>query len=60
MPQFTYTGDEGRYYPTLGLAPVPGETYDLPKDPGDGRWDAAKTQTKKSAGRAPEKEGSDA
>jgi hypothetical protein len=58
--QLTYTGDEGRYYPTLGLAPQPGETYDLPGDPGDGCWDAAKNQVKK-AGRAPEKEqGSDA
>ncbi|MER6064830.1 hypothetical protein ABT167_27385 [Streptomyces sp. NPDC001792] len=53
--QLTYTGDEGRYYPTLGLAPVPGETYDLPENPGDGNWDAAKTQVKK-AGRAPEKD----
>lgn len=59
MPAFTYTGDEGRYYPRLGLAPQPGQTYDLDEDPGDGRWDAAKPQTKKSAAR-PEKEGSDA
>jgi len=58
--QLTYTGDAGRYYPTLALHPVPGETYDLPADPGDGRWEAAKTQTIKKAGARPEKEGSDA
>ncbi|MGW1892144.1 hypothetical protein ACWCP6_18070 [Streptomyces sp. NPDC002004] len=57
--QLTYTGDEGRYYPTLGLAPEPGESYDLPKDPGDGYWDAVKTQAKKTGARS-EKEGSDA
>lgn len=61
--QLTYTGDVGRYYPTLALHPTPGETYDLEADPGDGRWKPSKTQTahtSKKAGRAPEKEGSDA
>lgn len=58
--QLTYTGDEGRYYPTLGLAPEPGETYDLPADPGDGYWDAAKTQPKKATAASVKKEGSDA
>ncbi len=40
MPGFTYTGDAGRYYPALALTPVPGQVYDLAKDPGDGRWTA--------------------
>lgn len=56
MPQLTYTGDEGRYYPALGLAPTPGETYELPRNPGDGNWDAAKTQAKKTHRPAPEKD----
>jgi hypothetical protein len=38
MPRFTYTGDQGRYYPTLGLAPETGQAYELTADPGDGRW----------------------
>lgn len=58
--QLTYTGDEGRYYPTLGLAPQPGETYDLPDDPGDGCWDATKSQVKKASAAPQKKEGSDA
>ncbi|MDH6123443.1 hypothetical protein [Kitasatospora sp. GP82] len=42
MPSFTYSGpDDGRYYPTLGLAPVPGRAYDLGADPGDGAWTPA-------------------
>jgi hypothetical protein len=40
MPDFTYTGDEGRYYTTLGITPEPGETVTLDVDPGDGRWEA--------------------
>lgn len=38
MPAYTYTGDEGRYYPTLGLTPDPGGLYELAANPGDGRW----------------------
>lgn len=38
MPSYTYTGDEGRYYTTLALAPEPGSEYDLDRNPGDGRW----------------------
>lgn len=41
MPKLTYTGDEGLYYPTLSppaSSPVPGQSYDLDEDPGDGRW----------------------
>ncbi|EST24387.1 hypothetical protein [Streptomyces roseochromogenus] len=38
MPSYTYTGDEGRYYPRLGLTPEPGAAYELEKNPGDGRW----------------------
>lgn len=58
--QLTYTGDTGRYYPRLGLAPEPGQTYDLDADPADGRWQPAAKTTTKKAGSAPEKEGSDA
>jgi hypothetical protein len=39
MPTYTYTGDEGRYYPSLGLAPEPGQEYELDRNPGDGRFD---------------------
>ncbi|MFC1410509.1 hypothetical protein ACEZCY_14720 [Streptacidiphilus sp. N1-12] len=38
MPDYTYTGDEGRYYPTLGLTPEPGDVLELDRNPGDGRW----------------------
>lgn len=38
MPAYTYTGDEGRYYSTLGLTPDPGGEYELDRNPGDGRW----------------------
>ena len=60
MPAYQYTGDEGRYYPRLGLTPEPGQSYDLDEDPADGRWKAAPVKTTKKAGAAPEKEGSDA
>jgi hypothetical protein len=33
-----YTGDAGRYYPTLGITPIPGDVYELESDPADGRW----------------------
>lgn len=33
-----YIGDEGRYYPSLGISPIPGDVYELPHDPEDGRW----------------------
>lgn len=38
MPEYTYTGDEGRYYPTLALTPEPGQAYQLDRNPADGRW----------------------
>lgn len=40
MPQFTYTGDAGRYYTDLvgGLEPEVGADYELEADPDDGRW----------------------
>ncbi|AUG78094.1 hypothetical protein CFP65_3294 [Kitasatospora sp. MMS16-BH015] len=42
MPAFLYTGpDDGRYYPTLGITPTPGQTYELAADPGDGAWTPA-------------------
>ncbi|GAA2137765.1 hypothetical protein GCM10009760_18520 [Kitasatospora kazusensis] len=44
MPAFLYTGpDDGRYYPTLGITPEPGGTYELAADPGDGAWTPAPT-----------------
>ncbi|MFB7905231.1 hypothetical protein ACFC1T_02215 [Kitasatospora sp. NPDC056076] len=41
MTSYTYTGDPGRYYPALALTAQPGDTTDLPVDPGDGRWTPA-------------------
>jgi hypothetical protein len=38
MPTYTYEGDEGRYYSTLGLEPEPGASHELERNPGDGRW----------------------
>jgi hypothetical protein len=41
MPSFKYTGDDARYYPTLGLEVTPGAVADLAEAPTDGRWSAA-------------------
>ena len=52
MPKFIYRGDEGRVYPTLpGGASEPdvGETYTLPADPDDGRWEPVGAGAKKTA-----------
>lgn len=39
MPRFTYTGDDGRYYSSLGVTAKNGESYDLDGEaPDDGRW----------------------
>lgn len=38
MPNFTYTGADERYYPSLSLAVEPGDSATLDADPGDGRW----------------------
>jgi hypothetical protein len=43
VPKFTYTGDAGRYYPDLGLEPVPGQEYELDTAP-DGRFEPAGTE----------------
>lgn len=55
MPEFKYVGDAGRSYPTLPApanGPVPGESYTLRTDPGDGRWQSTEKHT---AGRKPAK-----
>lgn len=42
MPRFTYTGDDGRYYSSLGVTAMNGEGYDLAGEaPDDGRWSPA-------------------
>lgn len=38
MPEFTYTGDDARYYPSLGVSVEPGQTVALEMAPADGRW----------------------
>lgn len=38
MPVYTYTGDDTRYYPTLGIEAEPGVSADFDKPPTDGRW----------------------
>jgi hypothetical protein len=38
MPDFTYTGAEARYYPSLSLDVKPGDVVTLDTDPGDGRF----------------------
>lgn len=40
MSLFTYAGEPGRYYPTLGLAPEPDATYELEAAP-DARFVAS-------------------
>ena len=37
MPTYTYTGDDGRYFPTLGLEAEPGGEYELDRNP-DPLW----------------------
>lgn len=39
MTSFTFSGDDTRYYPSLGLEATPGLVADLADDPGDGRWE---------------------
>lgn len=40
MSSHTYTADESRVYPTLGITAERGESYELEGDPPtDGRWD---------------------
>jgi hypothetical protein len=41
MPDFTYSGDDVRYYPSLALEVLPGDRVTLDVDPGDGRFVAA-------------------
>ena len=43
MPSLTYIGEPDRVFPSLGLEPTPGESYDVAEDPQDGRWRAAGT-----------------
>lgn len=38
MPTYTYTGDPGRYYPTLGLKPEPDGQYELKRNPDPDRF----------------------
>ena len=57
MPEFVYVGDAGRVYPSLPApanGPVPGESYTLRHDPGDGRWEKPKkSESKQSNDPAP-------
>jgi len=48
MAEFTFTDSEERAYPYISfnggaLIAVPGQTYELDADPGDGRWTPAST-----------------
>ncbi|MEU6582752.1 hypothetical protein [Nocardia sp. NPDC046763] len=36
--KYHYVGEPERVYPELGIEPEFGETYELDRDPGDGRW----------------------
>lgn len=33
-----YIGEPERVYPAFRVEPVPGEVYDIPENPEDGRW----------------------
>lgn len=41
MPEFTYSGSEERYYPSLSLLVSPGDTVTLETAPDDGRFTSA-------------------
>lgn len=41
MPLFTYSGDDGRYYPELGLTVANGDQVELDQAPDDGRFSPA-------------------
>jgi hypothetical protein len=38
MSAYTYTGEDDRYYPALGLEAKPGVSADFDEPPTDGRW----------------------
>jgi hypothetical protein len=57
MTSFTYTGDDTRYYPALGLTAEPGITAELTENPGDGRWIPTPNPKAKAAAPAPAQEG---
>ncbi len=42
-----YVGDPDRVYPSLGVEPKAGQVYDLPENPGDGRWREPETTVEK-------------
>lgn len=54
MPNFTYTGADERYYPSLSLEVKPGDTVTLDSDPGDGRFSPASGKAKAAPTPAPE------
>lgn len=56
MPSLKYTGEPGRYYPDLCLTPEPGNTYELPTFPLDGRWVRAESKTAPAVNPTPEEE----
>lgn len=38
MTKYTYSGDETRYYPALGITATPGLIAEFDEPPADGRW----------------------
>lgn len=56
MARYAYVGDDTRVYPELGLTVAPGDTVELDKDPGDGRW---KKAAAKASPAAPDNETAD-
>jgi hypothetical protein len=45
VPLYTYTGDAGRYYPTIGVHALSGLVVELAEMPADGRWDETPNAT---------------
>lgn len=45
MSSFTYSGEDTRYYPSLGLEATPGVVADLADAPEDGRWEPTPSAT---------------
>jgi hypothetical protein len=57
VPKFTYTGDNGRYYPDLALTVDDGDEVEFDEAPVDGRWSPSKSAP--SASSAPTTSGVD-
>jgi hypothetical protein len=53
MPDFTYTGSDERYYPSLSLLVKPGDSVTLEIAPDDGRFTSAAKSARSALAKLP-------